>query len=130
MCLDVYTQCCAAMTSFEKERVKLFHLTSFPTFEECLRSECEALCSSECDNLWIPKEEIGRASSLAIEILIAQIYNSITAPMVSSDFAGVEFWVQVRTTVEDRPPATACTHSALQNCPTCLTSPECRYAEV
>lgn len=86
------------MTSFELERVKLFHIAQFPTFEECLRYECEALCFSECENLWIPKEKIGHSSSLAIEIFIAHIYNSITRSMVSSDFAGVEFWVQVRIT--------------------------------
>lgn len=83
------------MTTFERERVKVFQLTSFSAFRECLRSECEALCDSRCENLWIPKADIKSSNTLAIELFVAHVYNHITSPMLASEFAGVELWVQV-----------------------------------
>lgn len=84
------------MTTFELERVKLFHLPSFPNYNELLLAECEALSFDSCDNLWIPSDQIGRGSHSVIEILVAHLYKSITQALLKPDFAGVELWVQVR----------------------------------
>jgi len=76
--------------------VKLFRLKSVPCFEKSLMAECEALSFADCENLWMPFDKFGSASNLAIEMLINHMYSSITKSMLTSGFAGVEFWVQVR----------------------------------
>lgn len=74
----------------------LHRLSLDASLRSAVLAECDVLSAEECPNLWIRAQDVPSAPAFATQLLVNKIHQLVMASRLSSDYSGVELWVQVK----------------------------------